>query len=135
MDGLRHAEHHAMYLPERSHQETEARLDLLLQAVVDKQGDPAATARLVSGHVGALVMGLEQVPVLGLRVLYDASTVGLVRWLQLSLDAEIDTFLLQFCQSSASCSQCRQIWLMHLLSARAVIERWAWVTETEFLTR
>lgn len=135
MDGLRHAEHHGVYLPERSHQETDAHLDLLLHAVIDSQGDPAATARLVSRHVGTLVLGLEQVPVSGLRVLHDTSTVGLVRWLQLSLDAEIDIFLLQFCQSSVTCSQCRQVWLVHLLSARAVIERWAWVTETEFLTR
>lgn len=129
MDELRHAQHHAMYLPEPSHQETTAQLDLLLAAVLGTLGDPGATAKLVGAHVGAL----EQVPVPGLRVLYDTSPVGLVRWLQLSLDAEIDTFLVQFSQNSASCLQCRHIWLVHLLSARAVIERWAWVTETELL--
>jgi len=135
MDGSRHAEYHSMYLPERSNQETEFRLDILLEAVIDVAGNQVATAALVSGHVGRLVMGLEQVPVPGQRVLYDTSPVGLVRWLQLSLDAEIDTFLVQFCRNRAWCSECRQAWLLHLLCARAVIERWAWVTETDFLTR
>lgn len=135
MDELLHAERHAMYLPERHNQETAARLDSLLQAVVDVKGDPAMTAMLVSGHVGKLVMGLEQIPVSGYRALYDSSAVGIVRWVQLALDVEIDTFLLQFCRSRARCPDCRQVWLVHLLTARAVVERWAWATETDFLTR
>jgi len=122
---------HAMLLPRLRDQESYERLDALLGQVGERKSEPRETAQLISEHVGGLVAGIEQMPRLDARALLDATPAGMIRWLELTLNTELDRMLADFNAADSKCADCTRAWVQHLLAARQVVARWAWARETE----
>ena len=127
---MSHDSDHRWLLPRSDEHESDQRLDALLERLVASNLEPDMSAAAVAEHLASLAANLQRPARTGRRAVLDRSVAGAVRWLEVSLGAEIDTMLLGFLASDG-CAECRLRWATHLLQSRGMIYLWAARRELE----
>lgn len=126
-----HDDSHLVMLPRENERESFTRLDTLLGALLDVRLAPTPSAVLIGEHLSHLTANLQKVPSIGQRPILDISYPHAIRWMQLTLGAEIDRWLIRFLTTD-NCRECRCIWALHLVEARDLLNDWALTCEFRF---